>query len=334
MLGIAVCATYATGAMALLDGLEAGSRSVLGRLDTGPFLAYRGAFPHFEPFALDGGVQGSYRPGWLRPAHLVTNTSSVPVRLLAFAGTGDLSFGRVPNPGEMLLGAPLSQELGLAPDDGLTLRTDGGVVEVVVAGPWEADLDLPSTWVLTSEADLRRLAPWEEGRYDLVFAAQREDAVRLAGDGYTVQALVSVTDFFDAALQEARQIVGGLIGVSAVAIAAVAYSLLSLEIRYRQGEIRTLRAIGLGGRGLGRLYGLQLAFIVAGGTALGMAAGLVAAHGLVSFAPLFGLPTVIRPHVSLWGLLLPLTASLGAGMAGGGTGLWLHLRRLNHAPHR
>lgn len=332
MLGIAVCATYATGAMALLDGLEAGTESVLNRLDAGPYLAYRGTFPDLEPFGMQSGIQGPYRAGWLRPAELVFDASTVPVRLLAFSETGDLSFGPSPREGESLFSSPAAQSFGRASDGVLVLRTEEAVLELTVGGSWAAGFRLPDTWILVSEADLRLLASLDDRRYDLLFLAQRADAAGMASEGYAIQSVVSAPDFFAAALQEARGIVGGLVAVSAAVIAVVAYSLLALEIRYRRDEIRTLRALGLDGRGLRRLYGLQLAFIVAGGTAMGIAGGVVAANGLVSFAPFFGLPTTIQPHLSFWGLLLPLAAALVAGLAGGGASLLWHLRRWERAP--
>lgn len=330
MLGIAVCATYISGALVLLDGLEIGVQSVLGRLDTGPYMAYRGVFPQLEPFVMVGEPQGPHRAGWLRPAELVTDTSPVSIRLLAFA---DGSFGGpAPSPGTAFVDPLLSQASGSG--NVLVLRTEVGVVEVTGETSRGMDLGLPDTWVLISEADLRRLTTWENGSFDLLLVEQREDARRLAETGYAVLALVSAPDFFEAALREAQRLVGGLVAVSAVAIAAVAYSLISLEIRYRRPEARTLRALGMDGRALGRLYALQLAFIVAGGTALGVAGGIVAANGLVSFAPLLGLPTVISPHLSLAGLLVPVGASLGAGLAGGGVSVLRNIRRWDRAPGR
>ena len=329
MLGIAVCATYAAGALVLLDGLEAGSQSVLDRLETGPYLTYRGVFPRLDPFVMDSNLQGPSRAGWLRPAELVTDSALVPVRVLALAN-GSLG-GPAPTPG-MAFGNPqLTQGLGTSP---LSLRTGAGAIQVTFAAWGERELTLPDTWILIAEADLRRLATWEEGSFDLLFVEPRDDALLLADAGYTVLALASAPDFFNATLQDVRRLIGSLVVISAVAIAAIAYSLIALEMRYRRPETRTLVALGMDGRGLGRLYGLQLGFIVVGGTLLGMAGGIVAASGLVSFAPLFGLPTVISPHLSLTGFVVPLAASLAAGLAGGGLSLLQNLRRWNRAPGR
>lgn len=328
MLGIAVCATYATGALVLLDGLEVGSESVLERLDTGPFLAYRGVFPQLEPFDIDGTLRGLSRAGWLRSAELVTETAPVGIRVLALAD-GSLG-GSGPSPGTTFGSLALPPGSGVT--DTLVLRTELGTVEITVEDSEGMGVGLPDTWLLISEVDLRRLATWEEDTFDLLFVELREDARGLAGAGFSVLSLTSAPDFFGAVLQEARRLVGGLVGVSAVAIAAVAYSLISLDIRYRRPETRTLLAVGMDGRGLGRLYGFQLAFTVVGGTLLGVAGGIAAANALVSFAPLFGLPTVISPHLSLTGLMLPLATSLGAGLMGGGLSLLQNLRRWNRAP--
>ncbi|MFQ5919548.1 MAG: FtsX-like permease family protein [Thermoplasmata archaeon] len=326
MLGIAVCATYATGALVLLDGLEAGSRSVLDRLEAGPYLTYRGVFPRVDPIVRESSLEGPYRAGWLRPAAIVTNSTSVPVRVLALAD-GTLG-GPAPAPGTARGSPRLLQEVGTS----LVLRTAQDEIQVNLASSTETTLPFPDSWIVIAETDLRRLATWDEGTFDLLFVEPRGDALLLQGAGYTVLALASAPDFFGATLREARGLVGSLVVVSAVAIAAIAYSLIALEMRYRRRETRTLLALGVDGRGLGRLYGLQLAFIVVGGTLLGMAGGIVAAYALVSFAPLFGLPTVIAPHLSIAGFAVPLAAALAAGLAGGGLSLFQNLRRWNRAP--
>lgn len=327
VLGIAVCAMYSAGALVLLDGLAAGTGSVLDRLPTGPHLAHRGSFPDLAPAPLPEGLQGAVAAGWLRPGSVASAEAEAQARLLALTDPSLLGLPALPAPGEAFLARPLAEALNVPVGQPVTVAGPDGEATLVLARHLTGGVTLPSGWVLLAPEELWALTGADPAAYDLLLLADRRDATRLATEGYDVLSLASAPDFFHAALAEARGLLLGVVGASALAVAVTAYSLLALEVRYRHDEIRTLRALGLDGGGLLRLYGLQVLFVVGSGAVLGLATGIVAAHGLVSFAPFFGLPTVIRPHLTAWGVLLPLLSALGAGAAGGFLSLAVHLGR-------
>ncbi|MFQ5838516.1 MAG: ABC transporter permease [Thermoplasmata archaeon] len=315
--------------MVLMDGLEEGSSSVLARLQTGPFLAYRGSFPELEAFDPPEDLEGDFALGSLVAADLRADDLSTPVRALTVSHSEIMSIVEAPQPGEALISEALSKRLGLTRGSSLTLETALGTVEVFYVESLRAAVSLPETWVVISEEDLRDLNGGA-AEYNLLLLQQRQDATRLEARGFTILSLSSASDFFRIGLGEARRVVLSIVVASSVAIATVAFSLLSLEVRYRSREIDTLRAVGLDRRGIMKLYGLQLAFILISGSVLGLAMGIVVANGLVSFSPFFGLVTIIRPQVTVTSLLLPLLSSLAAGLVGGVTTILLTLRRLFH----
>lgn len=323
ILAIAVASLYSTGAFVLLDGLEAGSGSVLARIETGPFLAAQGTFPVWEAAPLPVEVEGAYAGGWLRPALLEAGDAVRTVRLLSVTEVALLGLDAGPTSGEVHVSPALLADLSLAVDSNVTVSVGNEVRDLRLTRLLRPGVALPDTWLLVAP-DPPEAASLPH--YDFLLVAERGDALRLAEAGYGIQPLASTADFFLVGLQEARRLLLGVVVAGGVATAAASYSLLALEIRYRRREMRTLRAVGLNGAGLVRLYGLQVAFVAGTGALLGIAAGIVAAHGLVSFAPFFGLPTLIRPHLTPWGLLLPLLSGLAAGLAGGFLSLAIHLR--------
>lgn len=318
--------------MVLLDGLEEGSASVLGRIETGPYLVTQGAFPDWEPLPpseTEPGVGG----GWLRPGLLTSEGEAVPVRVLALTNLSLLGLARGPSFDELLLHPALRERTGLTAGGEASLAFGDGSWELRVGAALRPGVVLPEPWVLVNESFLREALTGSLARvpsFDFLLTAEREDAARLAVQGYDVQPLAAGGDFFLAGLREARRLLLSVVVAGSVAVGVVAYSLLALEIRYRRAELRTLRAVGMDDPALLRLYGLQVAFVVGAGTVLGVALGIVAANGLVSFAPFFGLPTLIRPHVTAFGLLVPLLSALAAGLAGGFLSLAAYLGRDAH----
>ncbi len=332
-MGIAVCSMYSTGAMVLLDGLEAGSHSVMDRLEVGPYLSYRGNFPDLIPTPLPGNpLEGTVGPGWLRPASLTFGNSTVSVRLLSSDHPGfvEILSLPLPSPKEVRISRSLMQELGLTAGSSAVVDSDLGSESLDIVELPRAAIGLPERWVMLDDGDLRQIASVDPEEYDFLLVTARQDALDLASEGYTVQSLSSGADFFLDGLDQARKIVLGIVVASSIAVAALTFSLLSLEVRYRHKEMEGLRALGMDDRGLLWMYGLQMTFILIAGSVLGLSMGIVVANGLVSFSPFFGLSTVITPQITATGLLIPLISSLVAGAAGGATTIALTLRRFSY----
>ncbi len=324
---------YSTGAMVLLDGLEAGSHSVVARLEVGPYLSYRGNFPDLIPTPLaENALRGTVGPGWLRPASLTFGDLTVSVRLLSSNHPGfvEILSLPLPGPGEVRTSRSLMEELGLTAGSSAVVNSDLGSERLNVQELPRAAIGLAERWVMVADTDLRRIASVDPAEYDFLLVTDREDALDLASEGYTVQSLSSAADFFLDGLDQARKIVLSIVVASSIAVAALTFSLLSLEVRYRRKEMEALRALGMDDHGLLWMYGLQMSFILIAGSVLGISMGIVVANGLVSFSPFFGLSTVITPHITAAGLLLPLVSSLVAGAAGGATTIVLTLRRFSH----
>ncbi len=328
MLGIAVCAMYATGAMVLTDGLQEGSGSVVAGLRLGPFLAFKGGFPSDERFYHPDGLTGNYSVGALDAASMLLGNVTFPIRTFFLEDPRKVGMVQ-PDPQDAYLSPSLAASLNLDPGANITLATSYAEVGFTFRDLLRAPLLLPDQWILVPVADHEVLHPIALDVYNFVLLQERSDALHLQRMGFSVLSTASAGDFFLNGLSEARRIVQNIVVVSSVAIAALVFSLLSLEARYRRDEMVTLRALGMDGRGMMGLYGLQTAFVVAVGTTLGVALGIVVANGLVSFAPFFGLPTIVQPQVTFTGILLPLLSSLAAGALGGTAAILVALRRFS-----
>src|SRR5438445_13873605 len=92
---------------------------------------------------------------------------------------------------------------------------------------------------------------------------------------------------------------------------------MSLEVHSRAREIATLRSLGASSATVAGVYEAQAVVLALAGAILGSALGIVAAHAVVSFAPLLGLPNLIllSPPVVPVGLAFAV-ALLAAALAG------------------
>lgn len=319
---------YATGALVLLAGLEEGSAAALGRLETGPFLAYRDTPLTLQGVSPPEGLAGPHSLGRLVEATVSGPNGSLPVKILVLDDLSLLGL-ETPPPDTVAMDAALRERGGISLGANIMVVAGEGTWEGSAMAVPSSDLQLPDTWILLNASGVR--AALRGPGYSLLVGTWRADALRLEAAGYTVLFATSGGEFFVATLGEAQGIVLSIVAVSSVTIALLTFTLLTLEIHYRRREMRTLLGVGMDPRGLGTLYGLQAAYLAMAGTALGVALGVAIAHGLVSFAPLFGLPTILRPQVTTEGLLLPLAASAGAGLAGGLLALGRALRGVRRA---
>ncbi len=105
--------------------------------------------------------------------------------------------------------------------------------------------------------------------------------------------------------------------VIAVVIGLLVYAAMSLEVHQRTREIATLRHLGASPATVASVYEAQALLLGAAGAGLGSALGIVAAHGVVSFAPLIGLPHLVILGPPLGPVAVAFVAALGAAAVAG-----------------
>ena len=127
---------------------------------------------------------------------------------------------------------------------------------------------------------------------------------------------VGAIGFVRGSVDEASNALSTLAVVIAAVVGLLVYHGMSLEVHQRAGEIRVLRSVGAGPRAVAALYGAQALGVATFGAAMGSALGILAAHGIVSFAPLLGLPNlvILGPPVAAVGLAFAL--AIGAAAVG------------------
>jgi hypothetical protein len=240
---------------------------------------------------------------------------------LAFPAWNSADFARLVAPGvavfapvRAVVGQELATQLGLEPDDAITLRspTLGEEFDVVVAGVAStvpgttnrlglvADLGAIETRLLgSSRAIVTPNQLWIRGEDATTAAALLEPQL----DGATLSTAATASP---GATPTQLALVLGSLGALALA-AATLLAGASMIARSRAGEVRVLRALGMRRREIRAARRLELALVIVFAITIGAVAGLVASVGTVSVlarSATIGLPSALPVPLEFDGQLL------------------------------
>ncbi len=318
VIGVALCSAYATGTMALVEGLRSGTEAAASRMTSPPVFAYRGP-------DLTG---SSVEPADLAALKGPFAAFRLTVVGVTFAGGyARDSFVLAVEDGSDLAGLGWWQphsphEVSIGKDLWSDVREAGGYPEhltmddlALTAEPYGNQTVIPNDWILVSGELMDRL-PQASSTPSFLLLPEGRDAYGLANKGYRVVPAAGSLTFLKGSIGVASSALLSMVAATAVATLLLVSTLLGLEVRYRAREFRLIGYLG-GSPGLitGLILG-QALYITLLGALLGTALGIMAAHGLVSLAPYLGLTNVIQPRAGAWEVLLGLALVPMAGMVG------------------
>lgn len=323
-LGVAFAVLLLTAGFALLDGMRAGVNDLADRIEPAPVLFLAGDVP--TESEIDASVLAA-APGEFLSLHVVSGALALgsdawPATIAYVERSDRVPLWSVPA-GEVLLGPSLRSRLERwTPIDvgtDLAVSSAQAAVTLTVAGAYPPARPFPDDWAVVSREDMRTLRPSLDASVSGVVVEPDNpgaiDALRAAG--LTEFETVAAPGFLRAGTAEVLASLVPLVATVGVLVALLVYNAMSVEVAQRAREIRLLRQIGAGPGRVGTVYlGQALVLAIYGGL-LGLAGGIVAAHGIVSFASLVGLANVVAPSVSPGLAALALGVSVAAGVIGG-----------------
>ena len=323
---IAFACMVLVGALTLADGLANGVGSVADRIGSGPAVYIRGR--ELLASAIDAEdvarVPGDVLALRAHPAELAITNVTLSVMAVALEpyhnGTAGVAYPTGRNLSldsglrtrlESLSGRPLNATGNLTVF-GLTLPLP------IVPPPPSRPALFADDWAFVSPELLYSMNPVEGGPIQAIVADAPLDAGLVASLGLTRLETLGIVAFVRGSVAEVQRSLGVLAVVIAVVIGLLVYAAMSLEVHQRAGEIATLRRLGASPGKIASVYEAQAILLALAGATLGSALGIVAAHAVVSFAPLFGLPNLVilgPPYAAVAvALVICLAASCLAGI--------------------
>jgi hypothetical protein len=173
---------------------------------------------------------------------------------------------------------------------------------------------LPDTWAWVRPDLLIGLNPTEGGPIQALLTDVPLDAGLLARLGLTPIDPVGAVAFAHATVADANGPLLFLSVLVGIVIALLVYSTMSLELSERASELQILRSLGTPTRTVAALFGGQAIVLSVLGAALGCALSVVAAHAIIAFASLAGLPNLIILPSPFPAILVGFGVALGAGI--------------------
>jgi len=300
---IAFACMVLVGAMSLADGLANGVGSVANRIGTGPAVYIQGnelLASAIDSAALSN-VPGDFVAIRAHPAGLEINRLTLSVFVVALEsyqdGVGTIAFPAGPRNVSLDVGLRAQIEA----ESGTPVATSGNVslfglhladLPIVAPPPTRSEL-FPDNWAYVRPDLLIAMNATQGGPVQAILAAAPLDPAVVASLRLTRLETLGAIGFVRGSIAEVQSSLMLLALVIAVVIGLLVYAAMSLEVHARAREIATLRSLGASPAAVAGVYEAQAAVLALAGAILGSALGIVAAHAVVSFAPILGLPNLV-----------------------------------------
>src|SRR5437899_3545103 len=325
---IAFACMVLVGAMSLADGLANGVGSVANRIGSGPAVYIQGnelLASAIDSAALSN-VPGDFVAMRAHAAGLEINRLTLSVFVVALEsyhdGTGTIAFPAGPRNVSLDVGLRAQIEA----ESGMPVAASGNVSLFglhltdlpIVAPPPTTRSDLfTDTWAYVRADLLIAMNATQGGPVQAILATAPLDPAVVASLRLTRLETLGAIGFVRGSIAEVQSSLRLLALIIAAVIGLPVYAAISLEVHARAREIATLRSLGASPATVAGVYEAQALVLSLAGAILGSALGIVAAHAVVSFAPLAGVPNLVilsPPGVAV--IFALLISSAAAGLAG------------------
>ena len=326
---IAFACMVLVGAISLADGLANGVGSVANRIGSGPAVYIQGN--ELLSSAIDSealsSVTGDFVAMRGHAAGLEINGLALSVFVVALesyhGGIGTIVFPAGPR--NVSLDVGLRDQIQA--ESGMPVATSGNLslfglhltdLPIVAPPPTRSEL-FPDNWAYVRADLLIAMNATQGGPVQAILADAPLEPAVIASLRLTRLETLGAIGFIRGSVAEVQSALTLLALVIAVVIGLLVYAAMSLEVHARAREIATLRSLGASPATVAGVYEAQAIVLALAGAILGSALGIVAAHAVVSFAPLAGLPNlvILSPPTAavLLALLISVVAAVFAGLA-------------------
>jgi len=324
---IAFACMVLVGAMSLADGLANGVGSVANRIGSGPAVYIQGnelLASAIDSAALSN-VPGDFVAMRAHAASLEINRLTLPVFVVALesyhGGIGTIAFPAGPR--NVSLDVGLRHQIEA--ESGMPVATSGNVslfglhltdLPIVAPPPTRSAL-FPDNWAYVRADLLIAMNATQGGPVQAILAEAPLDPAVVASLRLTRLETLGVIGFVRGSIAEVQSSLRLLALVIAAVIGLLVYAAMSLEVHSRAREIATLRSLGASPATVAGVYEAQAVVLALSGAILGSALGIVAAHAVVSFAPVLGLPNLVILSPPAAAVVLALLISVVAAVLAG-----------------
>lgn len=328
VIGIAACVMYLNGTTAMVEGLEAGTEGLTARVEHGPYLVYEGdslLTSSVEDSLLDqleGDVAGcsASEISVLSDGILVDSAFMIacedPEDVLELdlrnLSVDDIWLGG--NLRDGLLDLNLSAYIGARVVLEHQTENETKTIHRILRGTVFSE-----DWVLVHPQTFINLTQQSDGDYSFILLPieNSKDISFFESKGYEAVPTTGTVKFFQTGMSQVENDLWGIVFSSALVITILVFSLLGIEVKYREDDIKIMSQIGANSTLIMGVFLTQALFISALGALLGVSMGLVATNFISSWSSLFGYASFITPQVTFNSVVIPVLTAIIFGLVGG-----------------
>ena len=328
VVGVAACVMYLTGTTSMVEGLQAGTQGLAAQVNQGPYLIHEGDSLTTSSIERDIvlELEGDVTACWVLEVAVLAQYAFVDDTYVVACEDPDDQLGldlRNFTQERIWIGLALKQKIldrNLSASWGSLITLEYGseniTLPIVRILGWSV---FSEEWAVVPQDILLNLSQDQEKELSflLVPRESKGDISHLESLGYHAIPTTGTVKFFEMGIEQVEQDLWGIVFSSALVITILVFSLLGIEVRSRERDIKILNQIG-GGRGLVMgIFLTQALFISIFGALLGVSMGVIATNFITSWSSLFGYASFITPQITFNSVGVPIIMALAFGLIGG-----------------
>jgi hypothetical protein len=328
VIGVAACVMYLNGTTSMVEGLDEETSALTSRVEQGPYLIYKG--DSLISSAMDIGsvsrLNGSVTSCWVLDASVLPQYVFVDETYIVACEDPDdqlemdlrnLSSSEI-RLGNHLKEAILSQNLSASRRAPITLEY-GGENETLLVHDEVGVGILSNDWAIIHPLVISNLTdnPQKEPSFVLIPTESRDDINILRSEGYHAIPTTGTVEFFQMGISDVENSLWGIVFSSAIVITILVFSLLGIEVRYREKDIKIMSQIGASPGLVMSVFLVQALFISVLGAFLGVSMGIISTNFISSWSSLFGFTSFIVPQMTFNSVVVPIAVAISFSLIGG-----------------
>ncbi len=328
VIGVAACVMYLNGTTSMVEGLDVGTDALAARVNQGPYLVYEG--DSLISSSLDKNIvlqlEENVTSCWALEVSILAQYQFVDKNYVVACEDPDNQLNmdlRNFTEDKIRIGSELRSkilDMNLSASRGSLITLEHQTVNATLPIHRFSMESLFSTkWAVVPPHIILNLSQDQNKMFSFLLVPREndKDISSLKFMGLHVVPTTGTVKFFEIGISQVQKDLWGIVFSSAIVITILVSSLLGIEVRYREKDIRIMSQMGASpGLVMGVFLG-QALFITVLGTLLGISMGVVATNFICSWSSLFGYASFIAPQMTFSSLAVPTIVALTFGLIGG-----------------
>ena len=306
---IGICVAFIVGSFAFANGMNNTVKTITEKFNSEGALVYEGEDLSSSLFT-EASIAADRQ--FISVGICTANVNNTTATFFAVRDSNNLLHQNlVPLEGEMLSGK-LNPVAGIQ-----NISTNYGSVNLTVNKTFSSAV-FPSYWHLIRWDDISKLRPELRDNVSFIMFATVDNSLvsSLRSQGFKVQKMTGVLDYFDAGANEVVTDLWLIIVPASFIVSVLVYSAIAMETKDRAREIAILKTMGANNMQIGRIFLFQAFVLSLLGAAVGIIIGIMVSYAISTTSSIVIENSLFFLRVTEYSMVVALGCALVAGILG------------------